>query len=121
VVCISGVMLLAKDYFAVKVKARRVEPDLAVVPRPDVAASRSIVAPPKPLVAAPKGTTLDDVRSAVIEAIKRTSASTAQNVVMAQGGKVPISEAGEGPSLKALPTEQFAACVAALRALPTTR
>jgi hypothetical protein len=115
-----GVMLLAKDYFAAKVKTRRVEPDLVVLPKPDAAAPKRVVLR-RPVTASAAGTTLEDVRSTVIEAIKRTSANAAQNVVMAHGGKAPMPKGGEGPSLKALPTEQFAACVAALRALPTTR
>jgi hypothetical protein len=56
---------------------------------------------------------LDRLRHAAIAAQKRAGADAAIKVVMAHGGQV-----GGKPSLKALPPESFAACVAALEALP---
>jgi hypothetical protein len=41
-----------------------------------------------------------------------------QAVVTEHGGKAPTPDGGEGPSLRAIPEQNLAACVAALEALP---
>jgi hypothetical protein len=66
--------------------------------------------------------TLQSVKDACIAATKRTRVPAVQAVVMAHGGKVRNKRTGKDePSLLALPPEQFAACIEALRALPYTR
>lgn len=64
---------------------------------------------------------LEDVKAAVVEAQKRTATDTVQKVVMAHGGKAPGPNGVEGPSLKALPVPSYAAVIAAIKALPTTK
>ena len=64
---------------------------------------------------------LEDVKAAVVEAQKRTATDTVQKVVMAHGGKAPGPNGVEGPSLKALPVPSYAAVIAAVKALPTTK
>lgn len=70
---------------------------------------------------AAKPLTIEDVKNAVVAAQKRTSQDSVQKVVMANGGKAAKPEGGEGPSLKALPPEKFAATIAALNAMPDTK
>jgi hypothetical protein len=65
--------------------------------------------------------TVEDVRAALVEAGKRTSQETVQKVVMEHGGVAPAAGGGNGPSLKALPAEKYAAVIAAVKALPTTK
>lgn len=65
--------------------------------------------------------TIEDVKAVVVETQKRTSQDAAQKVVMSHGGKAALPTGGEGPSLKALPAAQYAATIAALKALPTTK
>lgn len=74
-------------------------------------------------VAAEVKVTLEDVQKEVVNAQKRTASDTVQKVVMDAGGKAPRPDGsgGEGPSLKALPTEKYAAVIASLKALPTTK
>lgn len=77
-----------------------------------------------PAAAAPaeKPPTLEDVKAAVVDAQKRTSPASAQKVVMDLGGKAKNAETGiEGASLKALPEANYAAAIAGLKALPTTK
>ncbi|MDE2096997.1 MAG: hypothetical protein KGL39_07110 [Patescibacteria group bacterium] len=76
-----------------------------------------------PETAAPvKALTLEDVKHAVVQAQKRTGTDTVQKVVMEHGGKAADPETGTPkPSLKALPPEKFAAVIAAIQALPTTK
>jgi hypothetical protein len=83
----------------------------------------SVEASPKPQPepedqAVAASATLDDVRRAVVEAQKRGHVKAIQGLVMAHGGP----NAGEGgtlvPSLRALPREEYAACIAAIEALP---
>lgn len=64
---------------------------------------------------------LEDVKAAVVEAQKRTATDTVQQVVMAHGGKAPGPNGAERPSLKALPVPSYAAVIAAVKALPTTK
>lgn len=71
--------------------------------------------------AAAKPLTFEDVKLVIVETGKRASQDTIQKVVMAHGGKAPVPTGGEGPSLRALPEAQFAATIAALKALPTTK
>lgn len=69
-----------------------------------------------------KALTLEDVKAVIVATQKRTSQDAVQQVVMANGGKANKPDGGgEGPSLKALPEANFAATVAALKALPTTK
>lgn len=66
--------------------------------------------------------TLEDVRAAVLEATKRTGQDRAAKVVMDLGGKAPKADgSGFGPSWTALPKEQYAAAIAGLNALPSTK
>lgn len=72
--------------------------------------------------AAEKPVTIDEVKAVVVETQKRTSTDSVQKVVMQHGGKAKNPDTGiEGPSLKHLPAEQFAATIAALKALPATK
>lgn len=71
---------------------------------------------------ASKPVTLEDVKAAVVAAQKKTSTDAVQKIVMAHGGKaLNPATGGDGPSLKALPEAQFAATIAAIEALPTTK
>jgi hypothetical protein len=74
-----------------------------------------------PAPAATKPVTLEDVKAVIVETQKRTSQDTVQKAVMAQGGKAAVAGGGEQPSLKALPEANYAATIAALKALPTTK
>lgn len=65
--------------------------------------------------------TLEDVKRAVVEATKRTGADRAAKVVMDLGGTAAKPDGGFGPSWTALPKEQYAAAIAGLNALPTTK
>lgn len=64
---------------------------------------------------------LEDVKAAVVEAQKRTSTDAVQKVVMDHGGKAPGPNGVPGPSLKAIPVSSYAAVIAAVKALPTTK
>lgn len=68
-----------------------------------------------------KAVTLEEVKAAVVAAQKRTASDTAQKVVMELGGKAAKDGGGYGPSLKALPAENYAAAVKALNELPATK
>lgn len=69
-----------------------------------------------------KPPTLEEVKALIVETQKRTSQDTVQKVVMEHGGKAKNPDTGiEGPSLKALPVEQYAAVAAKLKALPSTK
>lgn len=69
-----------------------------------------------------KAPTLEDVKAAVVAAQKRTATDTVQGVVMAHGGVAANPDTGgKAPSLKALPPGNFAKCIAALQALPSTK
>lgn len=65
--------------------------------------------------------TLEDVKAAAVAAGKTTSQDTVQKVVMKHGGKGALPTGGEGPSLKALPEANYAACIAEIQALPKTK
>lgn len=66
--------------------------------------------------------TLDDVKNAVVKAQKRAGTDAVQKVVMDHGGKATNPDTGApGASLKALPESQFAAVIAAVEKLPTTK
>lgn len=80
-----------------------------------------VVQPAAPAASAEKPLTLEDVKLVIVETQKRASQDAVQKVVMEHGGKAPNPAGGEGPSLKALPADKFAATVAALKALPTTK
>lgn len=64
---------------------------------------------------------LEDVKAAVVEAQKRTATDTVQKIVMEHGGKAVGANGTIGPSLKALPVPSYAAVIAAVKALPTTK
>ena len=71
--------------------------------------------PAKPL-------TIEEVKAVIVETQKRTSQDAVQKIVMENGGKAKNPDTGaEGPSLKALPADKYAATVAALKALPSTK
>ena len=64
---------------------------------------------------------LEDVKAAVVAAQKRTSTDKVQAIVMSHGGTAPTSGGAPGPSLKALPVSKYAAVIAAVSALPSTK
>lgn len=71
---------------------------------------------------AAKPLTMEDVRAVAVAAGKRTGQDTIQKVVMDHGGKAFNPATGvSGPSMKALPEAQYAAVIAAIQALPTTK
>jgi hypothetical protein len=71
---------------------------------------------------ATKPATIEDVKAAVVAAQKRTATDKVQAVVMEHGGKASNPDTGiVGPSLKALPESAFAATIAAINALPSTK
>lgn len=70
--------------------------------------------PAKPL-------TVEELKALIVETQKRTSGDTVQKLVMDHGGKKAIPTGGEGPSLPALPPENYAAVAKALKALPSTK
>ena len=72
-------------------------------------------------VAEQKQLTIEDVKAAIVAAQKRTSQNTVQKLVMSFGGKAADSSGAQAPSMKALPESQYAATIAALNALPTTK
>lgn len=100
-------------------KARQAE----AAPKPAVEADPFEVSTATAPAAAPaKPLTLEDVKAEVVAAQKRTSVDTVQKLVMSFGGKGKNPDTGaEAPSLKALPESQFAATIAALKALPGTK
>lgn len=66
--------------------------------------------------------TIEAVKAVITETQKRTGIDAVQKVVMAHGGKGKNPDSGvEGASLKLLPAANYAATVAALKALPTTK
>lgn len=68
-----------------------------------------------------KAATIEDVKAACVAAGKRTSQDTVTKVVMKHGGRAPDGKGGEGPSLKALPLEAYAAVIKEVGELPTTK
>lgn len=69
-----------------------------------------------------KPLTVEDVKAACVAAGKRTSQDKVQKIVMDHGGKGKNAATGaEGPSLNALPADKYAAVIAAVAALPTTK
>lgn len=71
--------------------------------------------------AAPSPFTIDDVKKEIVKAQKRTSTDAVQKVVMSFGGVAAGAGGTSGPSLKALPADKYAATIAAIQALPTTK
>lgn len=114
---------LTPDKYGVVVAA--VATELRIIaaskPAPAVEADPFEVPAATPTPAA-KPVALEDVKAAVVAAQKRTGTDTVQKVVMDHGGKANNPETGAlAPSLKALPEAQFAAVIAAIQALPTTK
>lgn len=69
-----------------------------------------------------KTVTLEEIKAAVVAAGKKTSQDTVQKVVMSFGGQASDGTGGPmKPSLKALPETSYAAVLAAINALPTTK
>lgn len=69
-----------------------------------------------------KPLTVEDVKAACVAAGKRTGQDKVQKLVMEHGGKAKNAATGvEGPSLNALPATAYAALIAAVAALPTTK
>lgn len=77
----------------------------------------------EPVTAEPvKALTPEDVKAACVTAGKRTGQDKVQKILMEMGGKAKNAATGvEGPSLKALDPSKYAAFVAAIAALPTTK
>lgn len=66
--------------------------------------------------------TIEELKALIIETQKRTSPATVQKLVMDHGGKAVNAATGaEGPSLTALPAENYVTVAKALKALPTTK
>ncbi len=115
--------LKPEQYGAVVVAAKAAMPAPAPVAEPEdpfatpAATLGAALAPP-----AAKAATLEDVQKAVVNAQKRTSTDKAQAVVMKHGGVGNKPDgSGKGPSLKALAATAYAAVIAELDALPTTK
>lgn len=69
-----------------------------------------------------KQPTLEEVKAACVAAGKRTGQDKVQKIVMEHGGRGKNAATGvEGPSLNALPAGSYAAVIAAVLALPTTK
>lgn len=69
-----------------------------------------------------KPLTVEDVKAACVAAGKRTSQDKVQKIVMEHGGKGKNAATGvEGPSLNALSADKYAAVIAAVAALPSTK
>jgi len=72
--------------------------------------------------AAQDAPSLADVKKAVVDGQKKTSAAVVQKIVMDHGGAAVDPATGQkGPSLKALPVGSYAQVIAAIAALPTTK
>ena len=104
---------LSSDKYAAVVAAAT-----ASATSPPPAEADPFAAPPQPEA---KIYTAEDVRAAVVATGKRTAQDVVAKVVMGHGGKAPKDGGGEGPSLKALPPDKYAAVIDALAALPTTK
>lgn len=75
-----------------------------------------------PAATAEKPPTIEDVRAAALDAQKRGGIDRAKSVVMEHGGKKANPDgSGMQVSFNELPAAQFAATIAALKALPTTK
>jgi hypothetical protein len=86
------------------------------------AAPPAPAAPAAPPAPPAKVYTRDEVKAAIIAAVKRSGQDVAQKVVMTYGGTAPDPVTGtQMPSLKALPEAKFAAVIAELQALPATK
>lgn len=105
---------LAKDKYAAVAAAAR-----AAVPQAGKPEEEDPFEAGPPAAAGPPPT-LEQVRAEIVATQKRTSQDTVQKLVMEHGGKSK-TETGFGPSLKALPAENYAKVIAALKALPTTK
>lgn len=69
-----------------------------------------------------KQPTFEEVKAACVAAGKRTGQDKVQKIVMDHGGKGKNAATGaEGPSLNALSADKYAAVIAAVAALPTTK
>jgi hypothetical protein len=68
-----------------------------------------------------KAATKEDVKAALVKAQKRTGVDIVQGVVMKHGGKAAGEGGAVGPSLTALPISAYAAVIAEVEALPTTK
>lgn len=104
---------LSSDKYAAVVAAAT-----ASATSPPPAEADPFAAPPQ---AEAKVYTAEDVRAVVVATGKRTAQDVVAKVVMEHGGKAPKDGGGEGPSLKALPPDKYAAVIDALAALPTTK
>ncbi len=110
--------LKAVDYGKVVFDAQNAMPAVKTLAAPAVEADPFA----EPAKEADKVFTLEDVKAAVVAAQKRTAQDTVQKIVMAHGGKAASPDGGAMmPSLKALPASEFAATIAAIQALPTTK
>lgn len=108
-------------YTAVAVAAHDALPKSAAPAAPVVVEEDPFETPAAPEAAPAKPLTIEDVKAAIVAAQKRTSQDAVQKLVMQHGGRAAKPEGGEGPSLKALPPEQFAVTIAALQAMSTTK
>lgn len=112
---------LAADKYGTVVAAVNVELRILAAPTTPAVDDDPFAIPAEAPAPAAKAATLEDVKLVVVETQKRTSQDTVQKVVMQHGGKAALPTGGEGPSLKALPEANFAAVIAALKALPATK
>jgi hypothetical protein len=79
-----------------------------------------IAHPPQPAPRRRDPNPLERLRQTIIAAQKRGArAAVLQSIVMTHGGRVARADGrGDGPSLKALPPEKYAAVIAEVEALP---
>lgn len=109
--------LKPEKYDAVVAAAKAAMPG-APVPEADDPFATGEAVPP----AAEPVPTLEDIKAAVVKASKRTAADKAAAIVIKHGGvKAKADGSGNGPSWAALPVSKYAAVLAELNALPTTK
>lgn len=106
-----------EKYGAVVAAAKAALPDIgaAAVADPFETATEASAEPAKSV-------TLEEVKAACVAAGKRTGQDKVQKIVMDHGGRGKNAATGvEGPSLNALSKDNYAAVIAAVSALPTTK
>lgn len=117
---LSELQKTPEKYGAVAAAAKAATPAPVVVPTEDDPFGET-AAPAAPVAVAEPAPSLEDVKKVVVKTQGRTSTDAAQKVVMDHGGKAAGAGGAVGPSLKALPVANYAAVIAALNALPTTK
>ena len=107
-----------------KAEGRSQAPGFMNLPRPELVEEQPesvpIVYTPRPPLRRRDPNPLERLRQAIIAARKRGArAAVLQSIVMTHGGRAARPDGrGDGPSLKALPLEKYAAVIAEVEALP---